>query len=81
MSADEQDLLQRIVSDPDICHGKPVIRRMRYPVESILELLASGMSHEEILADYEDLEQADLLACLAFAARLTRVKHLTPLAA
>ena len=55
-------LLDRITIDPDICHGKPCIRGLRYPVEFLLELLNSGMTHDEILADYEDLEEADLLA-------------------
>jgi len=58
-------LLSRITVDPAICHGKPRVRGLRYPVEMLLELLGSGMSHEEILADYEDLEPDDLLAVLA----------------
>lgn len=61
-------LLQRIISDPNLCHGKPCIRGLRYPVEFLLELLSSGMSIEEILADYDDLERADILAALLFAA-------------
>jgi len=64
----------RITIDPDICHGKPCVRGLRYPATMILELLASGMSHAEILADYPDLEEADLLACLDYAARLSNVK-------
>ncbi len=48
---------------------------MRYPVETILELLSSGMSEEDILADYEDLEREDILAVFAFAARLTKLKR------
>ena len=74
-------LSQRITIDPVICHGKPTIRGLRYPVETILELLGSGMSSDEILADYEDLEQADILAVLSFAARLTQVKRLDLVAA
>jgi uncharacterized protein (DUF433 family) len=70
------DLLDRITIDPAIDHGKPVVRGLRYPVESLLELLSSGMTIEEILADYEDLEREDLLAALAFAARLAQVKRL-----
>ena len=50
--------------DPSICHGKPCIRGLCYSVENILEWLASGMSIEEILADYEDLERAAILAVL-----------------
>jgi uncharacterized protein (DUF433 family) len=61
------NLLSRITSNFDICHGKPVIRGLRYPVQNMLELLASGMTHKEILDDYEDLEEADLQACLLFA--------------
>lgn len=69
---------ERITTDPNICHGKPSIRGLRYPVEMILELLSSGMTIEEILADYEDLEREDILAALDFAARLSRVKRLEP---
>jgi uncharacterized protein (DUF433 family) len=58
----------RIVINPNICHGSPCIRGLRYPVTLILELLASGMSIEEILDDYADLERADILACLEYAA-------------
>lgn len=59
-------LSERITIDSAICHGKPVIRGLRYPVETILELLGSGMSVDDILADYEDLEQADIMAALNF---------------
>lgn len=62
-----EELFSRITVNPEICHGKPTIRGLRYPVDMLLELMASGMSHEEILADYQDLEQKDLLACLAYA--------------
>jgi len=62
--------LDRITSDPTICHGKPVIRGLRYPVQSLLELMASGMTVDEILADYEDLQREDLLAALEYAAGL-----------
>lgn len=71
----DMDLSERITIKPDICHGKPTIRGLRYPVEMILELLSSGMTPEEILADYEDLEREDIFAALAFAARLSRVKR------
>ena len=56
------DLLGRITIDPQICHGKPVVRGLRYSVEMLLELMRAGMTNEEILADYEDLERKDLLA-------------------
>ena len=74
-------VLERITIDPAICHGKRCLRGLRYPVELILELLSAGMSIEEILADYEDLEREDILAALAFAARLSRVKRIEPLGA
>ncbi len=72
------NLSERITIDPEICHGKPTIRGLRYPVEMILELLSSGMTVEEILADYEDLEREDILATLDFAARLSRIKRIEP---
>jgi uncharacterized protein (DUF433 family) len=71
-------LLSRITIDPSVCHGKPCIRGLRYPVEMLLELLSSGMTMDEVLADYEDLERDDLLAALAFAARLARTRRLQP---
>jgi uncharacterized protein (DUF433 family) len=74
-------LLNRIVIDPEICHGKPSIRGLRYPVETILELLSSGMTTEEILADYEDLEREDILAALELAAKLSQTKRVVPLVA
>ena len=71
----------RITLDPAICHGKPTVRGLRYPVEMILDLLSSGMTHDEILHDYPDLERADILAVLEYAARLSRVKTMEPLTA
>jgi uncharacterized protein (DUF433 family) len=67
--------LNRITIDPEICHGKPCIRGLRYPVEFILELLSSDMSTDEILEDYEDLEREDILAVLEFATQLSRFKR------
>ena len=60
-----ETLLTRITLNPNVCHGKPTIRNKRYPVELILDLLASGMTYAEILEDYPALEEADILACLA----------------
>ena len=76
MQFSKSELLGRITMTPSICHGRPCIRGLRYPVEIILELLSSEMSSEDILADYEDLEREDILAALAFAARRSRVKRL-----
>ncbi|MFD2786310.1 DUF433 domain-containing protein [Hymenobacter rubripertinctus] len=66
----------RITVQADICHGKPCIRGMRYPVSLVLELLAAGMSHTEILTDYPALEEADIRACLTYGARLSNLKTL-----
>ena len=67
-------LSNRITINPDICHGKPCIRGLRYPVTMLLELLASGMSHAKILTDYPDLEEEDIAATLQYAAKLSDVK-------
>lgn len=72
---------ERITIDPAICHGKPCIRGLRYPVENILELLAAGTTIDQILADYEDLEREDILAALSYAARLAHVKRIDRIAA
>lgn len=66
----------RIVIDAQICHGAPCIRGLRYPVTMILQQLASGMSHKDILADYDDLEEDDIRACLQYAARISDIKTL-----
>jgi uncharacterized protein (DUF433 family) len=58
--------MERITINPLVCKGKPSIRNMRFTVSQMLELLASGMSHEEILSDYPFLENADILACCQF---------------
>jgi uncharacterized protein (DUF433 family) len=73
--------LDRITIDPEICHGKPCVRGLRYPVESVLEWLASGMEIDEILTDYPDMTREDVLACLSYAARLSHVGHLDRLVA
>ncbi len=58
--------LQRITLNPNVCAGKPTIRNMRFTVAQMLELLASGMSGEEILVDYPFVEQEDIQACLQY---------------
>ncbi|MBO9521746.1 MAG: DUF433 domain-containing protein [Nocardioidaceae bacterium] len=60
--------LDRITTDPEICHGQPTVRGLRYPVQMLLELLSSGMTIDEVLADYPELERDDLLAALEFGA-------------
>ncbi|WCT12806.1 DUF433 domain-containing protein [Mucilaginibacter jinjuensis] len=59
--------IDRITIDTDICHGKPAIRHMRWPVEAIIDLIASGMSFDEIITDHPELEKEDILASLAYA--------------
>ena len=71
---------ERITISPEICHGKPTIRGLRYTVETILDLLSSGMTTEEILADYEDLERDDILAALDYARRLSQINRIEPAA-
>ena len=75
----EDALLKRITLDPEICHGKPCVRGLRYPVETILELLSS-MTVEELLADYGDLGREDIYAALLFGARLSGVKRVYKIA-
>lgn len=72
------DLFSRITIDPELCHGKPCIRGLRYPVEMLLDLLSSGMSMDEFLADYSDLEREDLQAALAYASRLVKTRGFYP---
>lgn len=59
--------LERITIHPEICHGKPCIRGMRWPVEVVLDLLSSDMTKEEILSDHPELEKEDLIASINFA--------------
>jgi uncharacterized protein (DUF433 family) len=61
------NLLERITIDTNICHGKACIRHMRWPVEVVIDLIASGMSFENILQDHPELEKEDILASLAYA--------------
>ncbi|MFT6963325.1 MAG: hypothetical protein ACJAWV_003062 [Flammeovirgaceae bacterium] len=60
-----ENILERITVNPEICHGKPTIRHKRYTVEMILDLLSAGMSNQEILDDYPNIEEEDIFACLA----------------
>lgn len=76
----EDVLLKRITLDPEICHGKPCVRGLRYPVETILELLSSGMTVDEVLEDYGDLERDDIYAALLFGARMSEVKSVHKIA-
>lgn len=71
--------LDRITVDPQICHGQPTVRGLRYPVVNLLELLASGMSVDEVLADFPDLEREDLLAALEYGAVSAERGRVVPL--
>ena len=73
-----RQLLSRITVDPNICHGQPCVRGLRYPVEFLLELQSSGMTFEQILADYSDLEADDLRAACDYGARLSRINRVEP---
>jgi uncharacterized protein (DUF433 family) len=66
---------------PSICHGQPTVRGLRYPVESLLELLASGMTIDEIIEDYPDLERDDLLAAIEFEALVSGQRRVVALGA
>lgn len=65
-----EKVIDRITIDPNVCNGKPVIRGLRITVETVLGFLSAGDTAEEILAQYPQLEQEDIKACLEFAARL-----------
>jgi uncharacterized protein (DUF433 family) len=60
-------LHSHITIDSAICHGKPCVRNMRWPVEVILDMMGSGMSISDIVDDHPELEREDILACLHFA--------------
>ena len=68
---------ERVVIDPGICHGKPVIRGTRTPVAIVVGSLAGGMTFEEVQREY-DLTSEDIRAALAFAARLVEQEQQRP---
>lgn len=70
-----EELLQRISIRPDVCFGKPCIRGHRIWVSLVLDMLASGVTVTELLADYPQLEEADILACLAYGAEMSRERY------
>jgi uncharacterized protein (DUF433 family) len=72
---DRQELLERISINPNICFGKPCIRGHRIWVSLILDFLASGMSIDEILHEYPGIEEADVLACIAYGAEMSRERY------
>jgi uncharacterized protein (DUF433 family) len=74
----EEELLERIVLDPKVMVGKPVIRGTRVPVEHVLTLLAEGLTVKEILKDYPHLTKDDVAAVLLYAARVTGREEVYP---
>ncbi len=70
---------QRITLNPEVCQGKPTIRNIRFTVAQMLQLLASGMSHQEILDDYPFLEESDIQACLWYASRIADARSVKAL--
>ncbi|MBK7636819.1 MAG: DUF433 domain-containing protein [Saprospiraceae bacterium] len=73
--------LERITINNEICNGKPTIRNMRFTVTQLLELLASGMKTDEILDDYDFLEEEDIKAALVYAAKLSNPQSVVPIVA
>jgi uncharacterized protein (DUF433 family) len=70
-----ENLLKRIAIDPGICHRKPCVRGLLYPVEFLLEQLSGESTEAEILADYRDFEAQELKAVQAYAAKFIRIKR------
>jgi uncharacterized protein (DUF433 family) len=69
---DRDRLLERISVDPRVCFGKPCIRGHRIWVSLVLDLLAAGLSIEEVLEEYPQLSREDVLACVAYGAEMSR---------
>lgn len=70
-----EELLARISIDPNVCFGKPCIKGHRIWVSLILDFLADGMSVQQILEEYPGLEEADILACIAYGAEMARERY------
>ncbi len=75
----DQELLKRITTNPQIFNGKPIIRGCRLAVEHVLGMLAAGDTIETLLEAYPWLEREDILACLAYAYRLVAHERIEPL--
>ena len=75
------DDLERIKLDKEILGGKPTVKGTRIPVYLILELLASGMSEEEIMKEYPTLKREDIRACLSYASKIVREEDVIPIGA
>ncbi|MBK8055122.1 MAG: DUF433 domain-containing protein [Saprospiraceae bacterium] len=77
----DAQLLERITINKGVCNGKPTIRNMRFTVSQLLELLAAGMKTNEILEDYDYLEEEDIRATLIYAALLSNPQSVIPIVA
>jgi len=77
----QTELLKLITINPEVCHGKPTLRNMRYTVSMILDLLSAGMTTEELIADYPALKKEDIQACLLYSSRLSETKTIHKLSA
>lgn len=75
MVAMEMNWRERITIDPQVLVGKPVIKGTRLAVEFIVDLLAAGWTHEQILDNYPHIRREDIQACLAYAAELLHAEH------
>lgn len=73
---DREELLKRITIDPAVCFGKPCVRGHRIWVSLILDFLANGATIDEILKDYPELEEADVRACIAYGAEMSRERFI-----
>lgn len=73
------DYINRITTNPAVMHGKPCIRNMRFSVAQMLELLAAGMTTEEVQNDYPYIEKEDVWACMQYASKVLNTKNITPL--
>jgi uncharacterized protein (DUF433 family) len=74
-----ENLMARVTLNPAVSQGKPTLRNMRFTVAQLLELLAAGMTHEEILTDYPYLEEGDIRAALLYAAHIANARFIVSL--
>ncbi len=81
MPQNHKELLERIILDPKVMTGKPVIKGTRLTVQYILELLADGSKFEEIIQEYQDLTKEDIIACLLYASEAIDHSTFMPLTA
>jgi len=70
-----EQLLTRVSIDPNVCFGRPCVRGTRIWVSWVLDLLAGGTTAERILSEYPQLSEADILACIAYGAEMSRERY------